>query len=66
MSKVWQPQDKDVYRKWIEDIIMESEEKLTDWERGFISSLETRLDNNWQLSEPQAMKLESIYARLTK
>jgi len=66
MPRVWIPQGKDVYRKWVEDIIMESEEKLNEWERTFIASIETRLDNNWQLTETQAQKLEDIYVKYTK
>ena len=38
--------------------------KLTDWEQGFIQSLNERLGNNKGLTEKQAEKLEVIWERV--
>jgi hypothetical protein len=41
------------------------EEKLSDWERGFIDSLSSQLAKGRTLSERQVDKLNSIWERIT-
>lgn len=41
------------------------EEKLSDWERGFIDSLSNQLSKGRTLSEKQVDKLNSIWERIT-
>lgn len=65
MGTVWKPQPIDVYKSWIDAIKNEASDKLNDWEISFVESIESKLDNNWNLSEAQANKLESIYTKYT-
>lgn len=38
-------------------------DKLTDWEEGFVESIEERVDGGLGLTEKQMDKLEEIYKR---
>jgi hypothetical protein len=64
MPPIWQPQPQSTYRYWVETILMESSDKLSDWERNFIDNIDTRL-NFGNLSEAQANKLEELYTKYT-
>jgi len=66
MSKLWQAQSIQVYRAWHEAIMNEGEDKLTDWERKFIDSMDGILAANFTLTQSQAEKLEQIYVKVTK
>lgn len=66
MSKVWQPQSIEVYKHWVNTIIDEASDDLTEWESDFVDSISHRLELGNNLTEPQAVKLESIYSNKTK
>ena len=65
MAEIWKPQPKEVIYQWINDILNEAEDKLTDWERTFITEIEIRIANGWSITEAQQKKLEQIYAEKT-
>ena len=65
MPPIWQPQEINVYRMWVKSILDEASDSLNDWESDFIDSIGNRLDQNRNLSQGQAEKLESIYADKT-
>lgn len=48
----------------IEDI-QAREERLTDWERGFIDSIEKHIRDGRGLTDKQVEKLEAIWERVT-
>lgn len=62
MSRLWKPEPIEVYKEWVESIIVEAQDKLSEWENNFVESIQTRLMNGWNLTENQANKLEQIYA----
>lgn len=66
MAKLWQPQDIEVYKSWVEAILDEASNKLSNWEVDFINSIASQLDNNRNLSEKQADIVERIYSERTK
>lgn len=67
MADKWFPQDIDVYISWVESIILESSDELTNWETEFIRSIyDTRLCRGYNLSEKQAVQLEKIYTEKTR
>lgn len=65
MAAIWQPQPFEVLQQWIETIIEEASDSLNDWETQFISDMQIRVANKWQLSKAQHDKLETIYAEKT-
>jgi len=65
MSKLWQPQDRDVINHWINTILDEASDDLNPWELKFISDMEIRLANGWSWTQAQEEKLEQIYASKT-
>ena len=65
MAELWKPQSIEVYKSWIEAIMNEAQEDLTDWETNFIESIENRLANGNNLTERQAEILERIYTEKT-
>lgn len=66
MAEIWKPQSISIYNDWIQAIIDESSDILNNWETSFIESLTVRLDNENNLTELQAQKLELIYCEKTK
>ena len=56
------PQPPEVYKQWIDTLVMEAQDKMTAWENDFIASISSRYAN---LSEKQARVLERIYAEKT-
>lgn len=64
MAKIWQPQPRETYKQWIDDILEEASDKLTDWEEKFIESISSRLAYE-NLTQPQAESLEKIYVKYT-
>ena len=66
MSKIWEPQDFNTYKYWVTSILTEASDELSDWEASFVDSISERLEQNRNLTEAQAEKLESIYAAKTK
>lgn len=64
MSKIWQPLSREIYQEWVKTILNEAEEKLTNWERDFVDSIDTTLAFT-NLSEKQAKILERIYSEKT-
>jgi hypothetical protein len=65
MSKIWTPQPIEVYRSWVDAITSEASDKLNDWETNFVNDMDDRLSMMRNLTEGQAEKLESIYAKYT-
>jgi len=65
MSKIWTPQPIEVYRSWVDAITSEASDKLNNWETNFVNDMDERLSLLRQLTEGQADKLESIYAKYT-
>ena len=64
MAEMWKPQPRSTYRYWVETILMESSDKLSDWEKNFLDSIDNRL-NFSDLTEGQAEKLEQLYTKYT-
>jgi hypothetical protein len=54
----------DEHQQMVKDCI-DREAKLTDWERGFIDSIERQLSQDRALSQKQADTLDSIWERVT-
>lgn len=54
----------DEHLQMVQDCI-NRESKLTDWERGFIDSLDAQLTRGNRLSEKQAERLDEIWERVT-
>lgn len=61
MTLNWQEE----YLTLIEDC-EKREERLDDWERGFIDSLEKQINNGKIPSQKQIEKLSDIWERVTK
>jgi hypothetical protein len=66
MAEMWKPKPIEVYQQWIDDILTEASDELTDWETTFISDIEGKLLKKRDLSERQAEVLEKIYVEYTK
>lgn len=65
MAKIWEPQPIEVYRSWVDAIVSEASDELNEWETKFVDDMDTRLSQLRNLTEGQAEKLESIYAKYT-
>lgn len=69
MAKIWTPQPIEVYRSWIDAIISEASDDLNDWETNFVNDMDDRVTmlagTQGNLTQGQAEKLESIYAKYT-
>ena len=50
---------------WIDTILNEAEERLTDWERNFLESIQSQLNLRGSLSNRQIDVLERIYSEKT-
>jgi hypothetical protein len=66
MASTRYPLDIEVYRSWVDAILSEASDELTDWEINFIESIDQRLRGGRIPSEKQAPILERIYAEKTK
>jgi hypothetical protein len=66
MAQVWKSQPKEVLQQWIDDILNEASDDLTEWESNFVDSLDSCLRNTGRLSQRQQEILERIYAEKTK
>lgn len=58
-------QTTDIHKYWVDTILTEASDGLTDWEKNFISDMKIRLDNSWPLTDYQEAKLEQIYTAKT-
>ena len=65
MPPPWKPQPFEVLQNWIDTIIEEASDTLTDWETKFVDDMRIRVGNKWPLTQTQEEKLESIYAEKT-
>jgi hypothetical protein len=65
MPPIWQPRDNDTLKAWIDTILNEAEDRLSDWERKFIADMEPRIAAKRPLTQGQEEKLEQIYAEYT-
>ena len=66
MAEMFRPQSTDTLKLYVKTILDEASDDLNTWELKFISDMEIKLDNGWQLTQAQEEKLESIYAAKTK
>lgn len=66
MSKIWQPKPNETLQYWLDTILDEAVDDLTEWEANFIDSVGIRITRKLNLSEKQEQILESIYAEKTK
>jgi hypothetical protein len=53
----------DVCKYWLNAIINEADDKLTDWERDFIYNVKLKLDNNVELTTRQEWTLKEIFEK---
>ena len=65
MSEMWKPQPVDTLRRWVDAIMEEASDRLTDWENKFIADMDRRLTMGGQLTQTQQEKLEELYAEYT-
>lgn len=65
MSEKWNPLNPEVLKSWIDAILNEASDDLSDWESKFIVDVEMRLARGSQLTQSQEQKLEEIYADKT-
>ena len=65
MSKMWRAADLQTIKSWIDTIFEEAEEKLTDWERDFVTSVQARNNLGRDLTQKQEEILERIYSEKT-
>ena len=65
MPPIWKPTDPKTLRYYIDTILEEAEDKLNDWERNFIDSIDKGLERYGKLSQRQEEILERIYADKT-
>jgi hypothetical protein len=66
MAEIWKPLDIQVYKDWVSAILTEASDSLSDWESGFVDSIEGQLNRGRILSQKQAEILERIYSEKTK
>lgn len=66
MPKMWEPTNPETLRYYVDTILNEASDKLTDWESKFIDNLDSQLRFGRVLSEKQEYHLERIYAEKTK
>lgn len=59
------PLNNTTYWDWIDTIIDESSDKLTDWERSFLDSIGNWIASGKTLSEKQHEVLEKLYTKYT-
>lgn len=58
--------DADTLRHYIDTILNEAEDKLTDWERSFLDSVDLQLTQKGDLTVKQAEIVERIYNEKVK
>ncbi len=66
MAEIWKPQTIDVYKSWADAINDEASDLLSQWESSFMANITMRLEQGVVLTQPQAEKLEQLYAHYTK
>jgi len=66
MASIWRPLDIQTYKSWVEAILFEASDDLSEWEEGFMESIDRRLREDRNLTQGQAGTLEKIYAEKTK
>ena len=65
MAKIWQPQPFEILQSWLDAIIDEASDKLSNWETGFIENISDRVAHKWPLTQRQEEILEKIYSEKT-
>ena len=65
MAEMFKPQSKEVIQSWIDALLDEASDELTDWESKFIADMQIAILAWGKLTEAQQDKLESIYAAKT-
>lgn len=66
MPLMWRPYDESTYRMWLDAIVDEASDELTDWESKFINDMRVQIDFNANFSRAQSDQIERIYAKYTK
>ena len=65
MPPIWKAQPKEVIQQWIDALLTEASDNLTDWEEQFIESCQKGLNKYGSLTEKMQDTLEKIYAEKT-
>jgi len=65
MAKMWHPQPKEVIQSWIDSLLTEASDELSNWEEEFIESCQKGLNKYGHLTEAMESTLEKIYANKT-
>lgn len=65
MAPIWEPKSVDLLKSWVDSIMKEASDELSDWESRFVDDMNTRLEKGYVLTEFQENKLEEIYAEKT-
>ena len=65
MPPVWKPQDPEILKHWVKELMENPSEELTDWEERFVKDMWYRLELKNPLTQYQEEKLEEIYAEKT-
>ena len=65
MPPIWKPQPPEVLKSWVDAIMQEASDDLSDWETKFIENINARLIAGKPLSQAQEETLEKIYAEKT-
>lgn len=66
MPITWRPYDESTYRMWLDAIVDEASDELTDWESKFINDIRVQIDFNSNFSRAQSDQIERIYTKYTK
>lgn len=65
MARMWQSLDNETHKRWVDTILNEASDELTDWETTFINNISIRVHNGASLTQAQEETLERIYAEKT-
>lgn len=65
MSEMWRPLSLETYKGWVEQILEQAQDNLSEWETTFVYDMQRKLGRGGVLTQAQAEKLESIYAEKT-
>lgn len=65
VAPIWKSKEQHIYQGWIDAILTEASDELTEWETNFVSSLQDQLLKKGRLSEAQEKILDRIYTEKT-
>ena len=64
MSRIWEPQPREVLQGWVKAVTEEAH-RLNDWETTFMILIAIRVENGASLTQTQEETLEGIYDKKT-